>query len=84
MKCGGCSAAVKRILSARPGVDSAAVNLLTECAVVRYSGPADRDAFIAETTEALTAKVPFLSGQLLSGQRCQRHEGRVHARSLQA
>ena len=35
MKCGGCSAAVKRILMTNPGVNSAAVNLLTECAVVQ-------------------------------------------------
>ena len=35
MKCGGCSAAVKRMLLTRPDVDSAAVNLLTETAAVR-------------------------------------------------
>lgn len=36
MKCGGCSAAVKRILLSLPeAVDSAAVNLLTETAAVR-------------------------------------------------
>lgn len=35
MKCGGCSAAVRRILLADPAVESAAVNLLTESAVVR-------------------------------------------------
>ena len=34
MKCGGCSAAVRRILLADPAVESAAVNLLTESAVV--------------------------------------------------
>jgi len=36
MKCGGCSAAVKRMLVARPDVESAAVNLLTETAAVRF------------------------------------------------
>ncbi|MEW5313105.1 MAG: hypothetical protein WDW38_004698 [Sanguina aurantia] len=40
MKCGGCSAAVKRILQARADVDSAAVNLLTETAAVRVRGSA--------------------------------------------
>ena len=39
MKCGGCSAAVKRILMACPEVDSAAVNLLTETAAVRFKTP---------------------------------------------
>eukprot|EP00899_Mesostigma_viride_P024688 jgi/Mesvir1/5403/Mv15475-RA.2 len=34
MKCGGCSAAVKRMLSADPRVESAAVNLLTNTAAV--------------------------------------------------
>ena len=35
MKCGGCSAAVKRMLLQQPGVSSAAVNLLTETAVIQ-------------------------------------------------
>lgn len=35
MKCGGCSAAVKRILLTHPQVQSAAVNLLTETAAVK-------------------------------------------------
>ena len=34
MKCGGCSAAVKRILNNQPGVVNAAVNLLTETAAI--------------------------------------------------
>jgi 1-phosphofructokinase family hexose kinase len=34
--CGGCSAAVKRMLAARPDVESAAVNLITETAAVRF------------------------------------------------
>ncbi|KAJ9513916.1 hypothetical protein QJQ45_020999 [Haematococcus lacustris] len=36
MKCGGCSAAVRRILTAQPEVQSAAVNLLTETAAVKF------------------------------------------------
>ena len=36
MKCGGCSAAVKRMLAARPDVESAAVNLITETAAIRF------------------------------------------------
>ena len=56
MKCGGCSASVKRILMAKPEVHSAAVNLLTECAVVQYS---DQDAggVTEEIMDALTSKV---------------------------
>lgn len=38
MKCGGCSAAVKKMLESRPDVESAAVNLLTETAAVRFRG----------------------------------------------
>ncbi|GFR51779.1 hypothetical protein Agub_g14236, partial [Astrephomene gubernaculifera] len=38
MKCGGCSAAVKRMLSGRPEVAAAAVNLLTETAAVQVRG----------------------------------------------
>jgi Cu2+-exporting ATPase len=34
MKCGGCSAAVKRMLLAQPGIETAAVNLLTETAAI--------------------------------------------------
>jgi Cu2+-exporting ATPase len=34
MKCGGCSAAVKSMLLKHPGVQGAAVNLLTESAAV--------------------------------------------------
>ncbi|KAK9846485.1 hypothetical protein WJX81_005091 [Elliptochloris bilobata] len=46
MKCGGCSAAVRRILLAEPGVESAAVNLLTDSAVPRAveAGLADEAA----------------------------------------
>jgi Heavy-metal-associated domain len=40
MKCGGCSAAVKRLLSARPEVQSASVNLVTGSAVVTVRSPA--------------------------------------------
>lgn len=35
MKCGACSAAVKRMLLTRPEVASAAVNLMTETAAVQ-------------------------------------------------
>ena len=43
MKCGGCSAAVKRMLLQQPGISSAAVNLLTETAVVRVVGNAPEE-----------------------------------------
>jgi Cu+-exporting ATPase len=69
MKCGSCSAAVKRILLQQPSVAAAAVNLLTETAVVKVllptaagegtaqpgsSGTAEELA--AAAAEALTAK----------------------------
>lgn len=64
MKCGGCSAAVRRILLADPTVEAAAVNLLTESAVVRLR----REAYAAypgadrgrRAAELLTAKVRLL------------------------
>ena len=67
MKCGGCSAAVKRILLQQPGVHAAAVNLLTETAVVQVAAaaattrmdvpsPPPPQALAATAAEALTAK----------------------------
>ena len=64
MKCGGCSAAVRRILLADPAVEAAAVNLLTESAVVRLR----REAYAADpgadrgrrAAELLTAKARLL------------------------
>jgi copper chaperone CopZ len=44
MKCGGCSAAVKRMLGQRSEVASAAVNLLTETAAVQLRLPAASQA----------------------------------------
>ena len=54
MNCGGCSASVKRILLSNEGVQHAAVNLLTETAVVKLrpdEGSAEKAA------ELLTTKV---------------------------
>jgi len=64
MKCGGCSAAVKRILLQQPGVVGAAVNLLTDTAVVQLSKNEDNDqtneidieAVKLAVAEALTSK----------------------------
>lgn len=58
MKCGGCSAAVKRILLQQPHVQGAAVNLLTETAVVRVAAPhaGSPEAAAAAAAQALTAK----------------------------
>lgn len=58
MKCGGCSAAVKRILLQQPGVANAAVNLLTETAVVelRTASGEDVHAVALQTADALTSK----------------------------
>lgn len=56
MKCGSCSAAVKKILLAKPSVESAAVNLLTECAVIQFSGEGGA-AVTEDLTQTLTSKV---------------------------
>lgn len=61
MKCGGCSAAVKRLLLQQPGVQGAAVNLLTETAVVQVAAPADHGHDSAEQLAAAAAAV--LSGK---------------------
>ena len=59
MKCGGCSAAVKRILGARPEVDNLAVNLLTESALVRVKPgtTTTRTQLAQDYADILTAKV---------------------------
>ena len=44
MKCGGCTASVKRILEGIPEVSTASVNLLTESAAVTVRGPANDHA----------------------------------------
>jgi copper chaperone CopZ len=54
MKCGGCSAAVKTILLKQSDVVGAAVNLLTETAVVQVS--ADPEATALKAAEVLTAR----------------------------
>ena len=59
MKCGGCSAAVKRILLQQPYVQAAAVNLLTETAVVTVAGcqaSTAADEAATRAAAALTAK----------------------------
>ncbi|CAL8460709.1 g240 [Coccomyxa elongata] len=53
MRCGGCSASVKRILLSKPGVEEAAVNLLTESAVIKLR-PGQSSA--AEAADLLTTK----------------------------
>jgi copper chaperone CopZ len=55
MKCGGCSAAVKRMLQQQPGVQAAAVNLLTETAAVQ-AAPGESAAQLGEACAALLTK----------------------------
>ena len=55
MKCGGCSAAVKRMLSSTSGVESAAVNLLTGTAALTVSQNATEVG--QKAAEMLSAKV---------------------------
>ena len=63
MRCGGCSAAVKRILAQRPEVASLAVNLLTESALVQVKPgvAAERAQLAQDFADTLTAKVPGLA-----------------------
>jgi copper chaperone CopZ len=58
MKCGGCSAAVKRILSQQPGVAAAAVNLLTETAAIQVAPEfvASMEGVVADAAAALSSK----------------------------
>jgi copper chaperone CopZ len=57
MKCGGCSAAVKRMLLQQPGISSAAVNLLTETAVIQVV--ADSPAEVAEQAASVLGSKGF-------------------------
>ena len=57
MKCGGCSAAVKRILMGNPEIQSAAVNLLTESAVFKVPATSDKDALGEQAANLLTKQV---------------------------
>jgi copper chaperone CopZ len=50
MKCGGCSAAVKRMLLQQPGISGAAVNLLTETAVVQVAAEDAEEVAAAAAT----------------------------------
>ena len=66
MKCGGCSAAVKRILLSQPEVvNAASVNLLTESAAVTFTpsavAGASAEHLAAQAAEALSKKVPDLT-----------------------
>lgn len=56
MKCGGCSAAVKRLLAARPEVQAASVNLVTGSAVVTLRSAAEPTT-ADQLGDLLTAKV---------------------------
>ena len=64
MKCGGCSAAVKRILMENADIKSAAVNLLTESAVFKVPANSDKEALGAKAASLLTKQVYLLPGAL--------------------
>ena len=58
MRCGGCSAAVQKVLDVSPGVARAAVNLVTETAAVEFASGGDVPipAAVEAATEAVAAK----------------------------
>jgi len=56
MRCGGCSAAVSKVLNADPGVARAAVNLVTETAAMELAPGADALETIARAKSATEAK----------------------------
>ena len=56
MRCGGCSAAVSKVLNADPGVTRAAVNLVTETAAVELAPGSDALETIARAKSATEAK----------------------------
>lgn len=62
MKCGGCSAAVKKMLQSRPDVSTAAVNLITGTAAIRIlQGTSDDQHRIAAEAAALLTSKGFPS-----------------------
>lgn len=56
MKCGGCSAAVKRMLLKDPSIENAAVNLLTGTAVIELKEGSAREETISRALYSLTTK----------------------------
>ena len=56
MRCGGCSAAVSKVLNADPGVARAAVNLVTETVAMELAPGADALETIARAKSATEAK----------------------------
>lgn len=71
MRCGGCSAAVKRILLTCPEIQSASVNLLTESAVLRLPAKVAQagSPVVQQAAELLTSKVrpSYLDDRALKG-----------------
>ena len=65
MKCGGCSAAVKRMLLAQPGIETAAVNLLTETAAITLTPEAAALVAAVEGGGATAAAASAAFAQLL-------------------
>lgn len=56
MRCGGCSAAVQKVLDASPGVTRAAVNLVTETAAVEFAPGGGVRSAVEAATAAVAAK----------------------------
>lgn len=56
MRCGGCSAAVQKVLDASPGVTRAAVNLVTETAAVEFAPGGGVPSAVEAATAAVAAK----------------------------
>ena len=80
MKCGGCSASVKRILLSNEGVQHAAVNLLTETAVIKLrpaEGSADKAAELL-TTKVMLCNAHGTSCPMVMVPRCT-HADTMHA-----
>lgn len=57
MKCGGCSAAVKRMLSQQEYVLSSGVNLVTSSAAVGVPAGDGAEALAQRAADALTSRV---------------------------
>ena len=56
MRCGGCSAAVQKVLDATPGISRAAVNLVTETAAIEFAPEAEKQGTEEVATAAVAAK----------------------------
>lgn len=84
MTCAACQANVQRALSRQPGVDSAAVNLMTGQARILYNPSVITPAQLVSAVEAVGygAEVPSIESSAVAAQTARDHADREEFRSL--